>query len=162
MNNIKEMENFLYNHAYNDIIRQTSMFGVHCTTENVYGARVCLLDTSNSEKLKEKWYRLQNYYASVDIEQDETDFEKIKNKIISRVKEQISKMLCGRNEFEDLSGLTCYQLTDWKWLVDYKDGSIIKQHFKDGEWVYTATMAKYALVLDKYGNPIDPNIKEEL
>lgn len=162
MANVKEIENFLYNYAYDDIIRQTYVPGVRYTSENVWGARVCLLDDSNPEKLKEKWYRLQNYYATIDIRQYESDFEKIKSEIINKIREQTSKMLCGRNKFEDLSNLTCYQLADWKWLIDYKDGSIVRQHLKDGEYVYTATIAKYAIILDEYGDPIDPNIKEEL
>ena len=49
---------------------------------------------------------------------------------------------------------TCHQLCDWQWLID-DDGIILhERRGEDSETMYSAKLAKYAVVVDKEGNEV--------
>lgn len=160
MYNIKEIENYLCNYAYEKIIENSHPFGVNFSTQDVYGNKVRSLNFADLNNVVEKWYKLRPYYTTIEIEYIETDLEKIKNKMIRAVRKETSKMFSGIDKFKEPFRFTCYQLADWQWLKN-DDGAILRENFKDGSLIYSATMVKYAVVLDYNGDPLDPNIKEE-
>lgn len=158
MIDINKIEKYFINHGYEDIINDAKLFGAQFTSLNVWGNEVIWLDASNLEKVIQKRYKLKGYYVDAKIKEGD-NIETIKERLTDDLTKKNLEMFGGVTNFEKLLDLTCNQLAEWQWLRD-DDGKIFHEKHKDGETVYTATLAKYAVVLDSNGNPIDPDIKE--
>lgn len=158
MININAIEKYFYNQGYEDIIYRSMLFGPNYSTLNVFGNEVVWLDASNLERVILKKYKLKNYYIGVEIKEGD-DIETIKKSLTDELIKKNLEMFGGVTNFEKLHNLTCNQLAEWQWLQD-DDGKIFHEGRKDGDIVYTATLVKYAVVLDSNGDPIDPDIKE--
>ena len=158
MIDINKVEKYFINYGYEDIINNAKPFGAQFTSLNVWGNEVIWLDISNPERVIQKRYKLKNYYVDAKIKEGD-NIETIKERLTDDLTKKNFEMFGGVTNFEKLLDLTCNQLAEWQWLRD-DDGKIFHEKHKDGETVYTATLAKYAVVLDSNGNPIDPDIKE--
>lgn len=157
MLDIKKMEKYFVN-GYEDIINDIKPFGAQFTSFNVWGNEVIWLDTSNIERVIQKKYKLKNYYVGVEIKEGD-DIKTVKKRLTDELTKKNLEMFGGVTNFEKLLNLTCNQLAEWQWLRD-NDGKIFREKHKDGEIIYTGTLAKYAVVLDDNGDSIDPDIKE--
>lgn len=158
MIDINKVEKYFINYGYEDIINNAKPFGAQFTSLNVWGNEVIWLDISNPERVIQKRYKLKNYYVDAEVKESD-NIEIIKERLTNDLTKKNLEMFGGVTNFEKLLDLTCNQLAEWQWLRD-DDGKIFHEKHKDGETVYTATLAKYAVVLDSNGNPIDPDIKE--
>lgn len=159
MIDIRKAENYFYNYGYSDIIEEAKPFGTHFSSLNVYGNEVIWLDVSNPDKVTQKRYKLKVYCVDAEIGEKDTDLKAVEERIIDSVAAKNREMFGGITDVKKLLNLTCNQLAEWQWLRD-DDGKIFHEKHKNGETVYTATLVKYAVVLDSEGNPIDPDIKE--
>lgn len=159
MIDIKKAENYFYNYVYADFIEEAKPFGAHFSSLNVWGNEVIWLDVSNPDKVTQKRYKLKGYYVDAEIGKDDTDLKAVEERIIDSLAAKNREMFGGITDVRKLLDLTCNQLAEWQWLQD-DDGKIFHEKHKNGETVYTATLVKFAVVLDADGNPIDPDIKE--
>lgn len=158
MIDINKVEKYFINYGYEEIINNAKPFGAQFTSLNVWGNEVIWLDISNPERVIQKRYKLKNYYVDAEVKEND-NIETIEERLTDDLTKKNLEMFGKITNFEKLLDLTCNQLTEWQWLRD-DDGKIFHKKHKDGETVYTATLAKYAVVLDSNGNPIDPEIKE--
>lgn len=158
MIDIQKIENYFLNHGYEDVIDEANFYGARFSSLNVWGNEVIWLDASNLDAVILKKYKLKGYYVNTQVK-DGDDITAIKERLTNDLIEKNREMFGGVTSFEKLLDLTCNQLAEWRWLVG-EDGKIFRETHKDGETIYTATLAKYAVVLDSNGNPVDPDIKE--
>lgn len=159
MIDVKKAENYFYNYGYADIIEEARPFGAHFTSLNVFGNEAIWLDVSDSEKVVQKRYKLRGYYVEVEIGKNDTDLKTVEERLVAALAAKNREMFGGITDVRKLLDLTCNQLAEWQWLRD-DDGKIFREKRKGEDTVYTATLAKYAVVLDSNGNPIDPDIKK--
>lgn len=159
MIDIKKAEKYFCNNGYVDIIEEAKPFGAHFSSLNVFGNEVIWLDISDSEKVVQKRYKLKGYYVDAEIGKEDTDLKAVEEKLINALAAKNREMFGGITDRGKLLDLTCNQLAEWQWLRD-DDEKIFREGRKDGDIVYTATLVKYAVVLDSNGDPIDPDIKE--
>ena len=159
MIDIDKAEKYFYNYGYNDIINEAQLLGAKYSTVNVWGNEVIWLDVSNPDRVTQKRYKLKGYYVDAEICKDDNDIKVVEEKLINSLAVKNREMFGGITDFEKLLNLTCNQLVEWRWLID-DDGKIFHKKLVNGEPIYVAKLAKYAVVLDADGNPIDPDIKE--
>lgn len=159
MIDIKKAENYFYNYGYADIIEEAKPFGAHFTSLNVWGNEVIWLDVSNPDKVTQKRYKLKRYYVDVEISKNDSDIKTVEENLINSLAAKNYEMFGGITDIGKILNLTCNQLCEWQWLRD-DDGKIFHKKLVNGDAVYIAKFAKYAVVLDSKGNPIDPDIKE--
>lgn len=159
MIDIKKAEDYFYNYGYADIIEEAKPFGAHFSSLNVWGNEVIWLDVSDPDKVTQKRYKLKGYYVDAEIRKEDTDLKAVEERLVDALAAKNREMFGGITDTKKLLDLTCNQLAEWQWLRD-DDGKIFCERHKDGDTVYTATLVKFAVVLDSNGNPIDPDINE--
>ena len=159
MINIKKAERYFYNYGYADIIEEAKPFGAHFSSLNVWGNEVIWLDISDPERVTQKRYKLKVYCVEAEIRKEDIDLRVVEERLVDSLAKKNREMFGGIADTKRLLDSTCNQLAEWQWLRD-DDGKIFRKGHKDGDTVYTATLVKYAVVLDSNGNPIDPDIKE--
>lgn len=159
MIDIKKAEKYFYNNGYTDIIEEAKPFGAHFSSLNVWGNEVIWLNVSDPDKVTQKRYKLKGYYVDAEIGKNDTDLKAVEERLVDALTTKNREMFGGITDREKLLDLTCNQLAEWQWLRD-DDGKIFRERHKDGDTVYTATLVKFAVVLDSNGDPIDPDIKE--
>ena len=164
-NLILEVENYLKNFALGPAVEKATISGPLYTSKDVWGTEVRFNKHIEDERWEVKSYKLNSYYAKIKFGEDEvrflTDYFN-KDELIDTVAYEIGKQnikMFGGEEFLNLpltekNKYTCQQLCDWQWLMN-EDGTILNETKDQYGFVYTATLAKYALVLDENGEPLN-------
>lgn len=167
MANILRLENFLKNYVFEPAIEKARIDGPLYTSRNIWGNEVICYKHIEGDKWEEEFlYKLHTYHAPVKFTEDEARFltnyscmDELIDIVAQEIRIQNIKMFGGK-KFLKLSSAkkseyTCYQFCDWQWLID-DDGMIIhEKKSENGDVVYSATLVKYAVVVDKSGKEID-------
>lgn len=160
------VENYLKNFALGPAIERATIQGPLYTSKDVWGNEVKFSKHIEGDKWEIKSYKLNNYYAKVKFSEDEIRFlidDYDESDFIDIVRLPIyaqNVKMFGGEKFLDLpltekNKYTCHQLCDWRWLID-DDGTILHERKgENGETVYSAKLAKFAVVVDKEGNEVD-------
>lgn len=158
------VESYLKNFALGPAIEKATIQGPLYTSKDVWGNEVRFNRQVEGDKWEVKSYKLNNYYAKVEFGEDEvrflTDYYD-RTALIDMIEQDIYKQnlkMFGGEEFLNLplaekNKYTCQQLCDWRWLEN-EDGSILRESETEHGTIYSATLAKYALVLDENGEPL--------
>lgn len=160
------IEDFFKNYALGPAIERARIGGPLYTSRDVWGKEVRCSKHIEGENWEVVSYKLHNYYAVVELTegdvQDLTDYYGY-DELIYMVEQEIRKQnikMFGGDKFLDLplperNEYTCHQLCDWCWLID-DDGTILHERKgENGEAIYSAKLAKFAVVVDKDGNEVD-------
>ena len=163
---VLQIEDFLKNYALGPAIEEALIGGPLYTSRDVLGNEVRYFKRIEGDSWEVISHKLHSYYASVEFTEDEvrflTDYYD-KDELIDMVAREIRKQnikMFGGEKFLDLpltekNKYTCHQLCDWRWLID-DDGIILhEKKGENGEAIYSARLAKYAVVVDKNGNEVD-------
>ena len=167
-NLILEVENYLKNFALGPAVEKARIVGLLYTSRDVWGKEVLYTKHIEDDKYEVISHKLHNYYATVEFTEDEVRFltdyydkDELIDMVAQEVRKQNIKMFGGK-DFLDLpltekNEYTCHQLCDWMWLIDW-DGTILHERKDEGGGtIYSATLAKYAVVVDKNGKEVDKN-----
>lgn len=162
------IEDFFKNYALGPAIERARIGGPLYTSRDVWGKEVRYSKHIEGENWEIISHKLHNYYAMVEFTEDEVRFltdyydkDELIDMVAREVRKQNIKMFGGK-DFIDLpltekNNYTCHQLCDWMWLID-DDGMILHERKNEnGETIYLATLAKYAVVVDKEGKEVDRN-----
>lgn len=166
------IEKLLKNYTLGPAVEKALVGGPLYTSKDVWGAEVRYCKHIEDENWEVISYKLHNYYAPVEFTEDEILFlikRLSKNELVDCVSDMVAReirkqniKMFGGEKFLDLpltekNEYTCHQLCDWQWLID-EDGMIIhEKKGENGDVVYSATLAKYAVVVDKNGSEVDKN-----
>lgn len=159
---ILQMENFLKNYTLGPAVEKVHIDGPLYTSRDVWGAEVRYCKHIEGENWETVSHKLHNYYAPIEFDEDDVwllSKEELIVKVALEIYKQNIKMFGGK-KFLDLplnekNEYTCHQLCDWQWLID-DDGMILhEKKDENGNVVYSATLAKYAVVVDKNGEEVD-------
>lgn len=158
------VEDYLKNFALGPAVERATIQGPLYTSKDVWGAEVRFNRHIEGDKWEVKSYKLNSYYAKITFSEDEVRFlvdYYDKSALIAMVEQEIYKQnlkMFGGEEFLKLpltekNKYICQQLCDWRWLEN-EDGSILKESKNEYGLTYSATLAKYALVLDETSEPL--------
>lgn len=159
---ILKLEKFLKNYTLDLAIDKARIGGPLYTSRDVWGKEVKHFKHVEGEDWEVVSYKLHNYYVPVEFTEDDArllNTDSLIDTIALKIREQNIKMFGGET-FLDLpvtekNEYTCHQLCDWMWLIDENGMLLHERKNKDGKTIYSATLAKYAVVIDKNGNEVD-------
>ena len=159
------IQDFLKNYALGPAIERALIGGSLYTSRDVWGKEVRYNKHIEGDKWEVVSHKLRNYYAPVEFTENEVRFltdyydkDRLINMVAREIRKQNIKMFGGKR-FLDLplaekNDYICHQLCDWYW-VENDAGTILNETKDQYGFTYTATLAKYAIVLDENGEPLD-------
>lgn len=159
---VLKLEEFLKNYTLDPAIDKARIGGPLYTLRNVWGNEVRYFKHIEGKDWEVVSYKLHNYYATVEFTEDDArllNTDDLIDTIAQEIRKQNIKMFGGK-KFLDLpitekNKYTCHQLCDWVWLID-EDGMLLHERKKKHrKTIYSATLAKYAVVIDKNGKEVD-------
>lgn len=159
---ILKLEEFLTNYTLDPAIYKARIGGPLYTSRDVWGKEARHFKHIEGEDWEVISHELRNYYATVEFTEDDARLlnpDNLIDTIAQKVRKQNIKMF-GGEKFLDLpitekNEYTCHQLCDWMWLID-EDGMLLHERKKrHRKTMYSATLVKYAVVVDKNGKEVD-------
>ena len=154
-NTVQEITKWLNTELLGRFIEDSKVDGPTYTSANVYGRFVQIIDRYEDGTYVSKAFELKQY--TVDVNFTLNTYLNHRDNLIEEIVDSMSKenikMFGGQKfldlPFEEQQQYSCQQLCEWKWLPD-ECGNILRVNEVSGQDPsYSATLVKYAVVLDK-------------
>lgn len=154
-NKVQEITKWLNTELLSRFIEDSKVGGPTYTSANVYGRFVQIIHRYEDGTYVSKAFELKQYTVNVNFTLN--TYLNYRDNLIENIVDSISKenikMFGGQKfldlPFEEQQHYSCQQLCEWRWLPD-ECGNILRVNEVPGQdFSYSATLVKYAVVLDK-------------
>lgn len=154
-NRVQEITKWLNTELLDRFIKDSNISGPTYTSANVYGRFVQIIDRYEDGSYVSKAFELKQYTVNVNFTLNTylNHRDNLIEEIVDSMSKENIKMFGGQKfldlPFEEQQQYSCQQLCEWRWLPD-ECGNILRVNEVPGQdFSYSATLVKYAVVLDK-------------